>query len=193
MATRGEQPATRNPHAASAPFFVVGCVRSGTTLLRDLLRQHPNLDSPEETHLFRWPHPFGTVDFTHIQEHNETLRAHREIDGVDEQQFLLYWPMRPAGVTCRIAMPSCSWRRRLPAHRGGSIKRPRTSTAYYFERGLSRCQVCQHRASPLNVVSSLRAGKVMGPHTLQAGIIPGWRQSRLRRSFSQRGPTVFTH
>jgi len=32
------------------PFFVVGCPRSGTTLLRDLLRSHPRLAIPTESH-----------------------------------------------------------------------------------------------------------------------------------------------
>jgi len=32
------------------PFFIVGCPRSGTTLLRSLLRSHPNLTIPWETH-----------------------------------------------------------------------------------------------------------------------------------------------
>jgi hypothetical protein len=32
------------------PIFLVGCPRSGTTLLRDLLRSHPNLTFPPESH-----------------------------------------------------------------------------------------------------------------------------------------------
>ncbi len=32
------------------PFFIVGCSRSGTTLLRLLLRSHPNLEIPSESH-----------------------------------------------------------------------------------------------------------------------------------------------
>jgi hypothetical protein len=32
-----------------APIFIVGCPRSGTTLLRDLLRSHPNLTFPPES------------------------------------------------------------------------------------------------------------------------------------------------
>jgi hypothetical protein len=34
----------------SPPFFIVGCARSGTTLLRDLLRSHPRLSIPTESH-----------------------------------------------------------------------------------------------------------------------------------------------
>lgn len=35
---------------ASGPVFIVGCARSGTTLLRNLLRSHPSLAIPEESH-----------------------------------------------------------------------------------------------------------------------------------------------
>jgi len=35
---------------APRPFFIVGCPRSGTTLLRDLLRSHPRLTIPPESH-----------------------------------------------------------------------------------------------------------------------------------------------
>jgi hypothetical protein len=34
----------------AAPFFIVGCPRSGTGLLRNLLRSHPNLTAPYESH-----------------------------------------------------------------------------------------------------------------------------------------------
>ena len=44
-------------------FFIVGCVRSGTTLLRNILREHPKLACPEETHFFRWSWPFRTQRF----------------------------------------------------------------------------------------------------------------------------------
>jgi hypothetical protein len=33
-----------------SPIFIVGCPRSGTALLRDLLRSHPNLTFPGESH-----------------------------------------------------------------------------------------------------------------------------------------------
>jgi len=37
-----------------SPVFIVGCPRSGTTLLRDLLRSHPRLTFPPESHFI--PH-----------------------------------------------------------------------------------------------------------------------------------------
>jgi hypothetical protein len=35
---------------ASGPFFIVGSSRSGTGLLRDLIRAHPAIDVPRESH-----------------------------------------------------------------------------------------------------------------------------------------------
>ncbi len=169
--TPSEPPPPQNRNNETVPFFLVGCVRSGTTLLRNLLRQHPNLESPEETHFFRWPHPFGTLDFTHIQQHNETLRAHREIDDVDEQQFLsllanansrrdiqdgyakLYMAAKTSGAS--------RWFDKTPQNIYGLL----LLSAVYPDAKF--VHIVRH---PLNVVSSLRAGKVMGHHTVQAGI-----------------------
>jgi len=41
---------TENIKKSDAPIFIVGCPRSGTTLLRNLLRSHPRLSFPTETH-----------------------------------------------------------------------------------------------------------------------------------------------
>lgn len=37
-------------HEGESPIFIVGCPRSGTSLLRDLLRSHPHLTFPQESH-----------------------------------------------------------------------------------------------------------------------------------------------
>ncbi len=166
-----ELPPPQHRNNETAPFFLVGCVRSGTTLLRNLLRQHPNLESPEETHFFRWPHSFGTGDFTHIQQHNETLRAHRELDGVDELQYFNLL----AEATSRRGLQDGYAKLYMQARDSGALrwfdKTPQNiygillMSAVYPDAKF--VHIVRH---PLNVVSSLRAGKVMGPHTLQAGI-----------------------
>lgn len=72
------------------PFFIVGAPRSGTTMLRDMLKNE-NYYSPEETHFYRWSEPFGSKAFESHYQNNKTLKLHREIDGVnDEEFFLLY-------------------------------------------------------------------------------------------------------
>ncbi|MCU4653105.1 sulfotransferase [Roseibacterium sp. SDUM158016] len=69
------------------PLFLVGCVRSGTTLTRDLLRRVPGLLCPEETHFLRWSEPFRTPASMPPHTRNDVLRRHREIDGVPEEVF----------------------------------------------------------------------------------------------------------
>lgn len=69
------------------PFFIVGCVRSGTTFLRDVLRKHPHLAAPEETHFFRWAEPFGGVPYRKVVSDNGVLKRHRAMDGIEEIKF----------------------------------------------------------------------------------------------------------
>lgn len=65
---------------------MVGCVRSGTTLLRDILKSSPRLHCPEETHYYRWGYPFGNNGY--VKNLNSALlKRHRSMDGVDEGRF----------------------------------------------------------------------------------------------------------
>lgn len=41
-----------NSHNKTVPFFIVGCPRSGTTLLQLLIANHPNIAIPPESHIF---------------------------------------------------------------------------------------------------------------------------------------------
>jgi hypothetical protein len=70
-----------------SPFFIVGCVRSGTTFLRDVLCKHPNLASPQETHFYRWADPFGAPLGLRNLMNNVVLKKHRELDGISEAEF----------------------------------------------------------------------------------------------------------
>jgi hypothetical protein len=76
-----------DPRPEGAPLFLVGCVRSGTTLTRDLLRRVPGVICPEETHFLRWAEPFRTPASMPPHTQNQTLRRHRDIDGVPEEVF----------------------------------------------------------------------------------------------------------
>ncbi|HAC58107.1 MAG TPA: hypothetical protein DCF73_07130, partial [Rhodobiaceae bacterium] len=70
------------------PFFIVGSVRSGTTLLREILKSIHGLECPEETHFYRWGHPFGSGGYYKSAIKSPVLRRHREIDGVEESNFV---------------------------------------------------------------------------------------------------------
>lgn len=87
QASGARHDAEATPAADDRPLFIVGCVRSGTTLTRDLLRRVPGLICPEETHFFRWSEPFRTPHSFAPYRHNQLLRKHRQIDGVSEKDF----------------------------------------------------------------------------------------------------------
>ncbi|MGA1463699.1 MAG: sulfotransferase family protein [Steroidobacteraceae bacterium] len=52
--------ASLSDFSARQPFFVVGCPRSGTTLLQTILDSHPDVAVPPESHFFR--HYRGAVE-----------------------------------------------------------------------------------------------------------------------------------
>jgi hypothetical protein len=171
------------------PFFLVGCVRSGTTLVRDLLREHPRLACPEETHYFRWPHPFGNVDFMGVQESNEVLRQHRHIDGVGDATYadILASATTRRDLQDRYAeaflqaggMSARRWFDKTPQNVYGLL----LLSAVYPEARF----VHIHR-HPFNVVASLMAGKVMARHSL-IGAINTWLESvAIVQQFSQAWP-----
>lgn len=62
-------------------------MRSGTTLVRDLLRRQSNVLCPEETHYYRFGEPFRTPSYKNAILQNATLKKHREIDGIPEEDF----------------------------------------------------------------------------------------------------------
>ncbi len=70
-----------------AEFFILGSVLSGTTLLRNILRQHPNLIAPEETHVFRWGYPFGAEEYKELYLNADAIKNFRKIDGMKETTF----------------------------------------------------------------------------------------------------------
>ena len=176
QATTGGEP-VKATALTGVPFFLVGCVRSGTTLLRDLLRDHPSLICPEETHLFRWPHPFGSGDFMHIQRSNGTLKAHRGLDGVADEDFekLLENARSRRDLQDGYAQLFCNaqnvasgrWFDKTPQNVYGmlllSAVYPRSSFVH----------IVRH---PFNVIASLKAGKVMAKHTL-IGAINTWLEA----------------
>lgn len=73
------------PNARKPPFFVVGSQRSGTTMLRLMLNQHPNLAVPHET-------AFITVFFRRLQAYGDLSRrenAARLLDDVAQHPLVV--------------------------------------------------------------------------------------------------------
>ena len=159
------------------PFFLVGCVRSGTTLLRDLLRQHDRLECPEETHFFRWADPFGTDRFRRMYKKSELMSRHREMDGVANFDFSYIlnnsqnrWQMSGGyGLAYLKAKgnPEGRWFDKTPQNVYGVLL---ISAAFPDAKYI---HIHRH---PLNVVASLLEGAVMPPHSLD-GAINYWTEA----------------
>ena len=69
------------------PFFIIGSVRSGTTIVRDVLRRHQNLECPEETHYFRFGEAFGTKRYSESFLRSDLVRKHLSMDGITPFDF----------------------------------------------------------------------------------------------------------
>ena len=174
-----------------APFFIIGCVRSGTTMLRNVLRLHPNLASPEETHFYRWSEPFGTDSSRKQLSKNVTLVRHRAIDGISEEEFA-------------AMLDACSTRRELcQQYMALYVQRCKPGARRWFDKtpqnvygsAMLAADFPQSRfihiaRNPLDVALSLRAGKVMKVSSL-VGAGNYWLESitnlhTLKRAFPRR-------
>jgi LPS sulfotransferase NodH len=156
--------ATEQPVAANSkdPFFILGCVRSGTTLLRDVLRIHPALECPEETHIFRWSDPFKSPRYLHPYKKNKDLREQRKMDGVSEDDFvrLIDESTSKSNFAANYGnhflaannKPDARWFDKTPQNIYGilliSAQMPEAKFIHIYR-------------NPLNVVASLFEGKVM--------------------------------
>lgn len=144
------------------PFFVLGSVRSGTTMLRQILERHPALVCPEETHLFRWPYPFGTPDYRNVTTGNRTLQRHREIDAIGEDEFeAMLAGSRTRRELIGRYMEAYAARRKPGASRWFE-KSPQNVYGIQLIRALfPEARFVHIVRHPLDVVSSLKVGKVM--------------------------------
>lgn len=154
--------ASRTKRHPPEPFFMLGCVRSGTTMLRDALRMHPHLACPEETHFFRWGEPYGTDAMMRSLSSNPVLKKHRELDGITEAEFteLLLQCSSRAELYYRYMMLYI--KRKKPGARRWFDKTPQNVYgAMLAASSMPRARFVHIVREPLNVVASLRIGKVM--------------------------------
>jgi Sulfotransferase family len=171
------KPANRPAAAGASPFFIIGCVRSGTTMLRNALRMHPNLASPEETHFFRWAEPFGTEAYTRIVTSNQVLKRHREIDGITEEEFRRMVATSRSRDELYYKYMDRFIARRKPTARRWFDKTPQNVYGAALAAGrMGRASFVHIVRHPVNVVSSLRIGKVMKVDPL-AGACNYWNEA----------------
>jgi hypothetical protein len=173
------------------PFFIIGCVRSGTTMLRNLLRMHPNLAAPEETHFYRWTEPFGTEASLRQLANNRTLQRHRQIDGIAEAEFReLLKDAETRRDLMQRYMALYAARAKPAAGRWFDKTPQNVYGAAMLAADFPRSRFVHIVRNPLDVVLSLRAGELMHIESL-LGAANYWRESvaileTLKRAVPQR-------
>lgn len=148
--------------ADTPPLFIIGCVRSGTTLVRDLLRRQPATICPEETHYFRFGEPFRAPSHSNAILKNPTLKKHREIDGIPEEQFnQIYTTARSKGELLLGHVNRMAQARGLKSYRWFDKTPQNVYGLPLIIAEFPEARFLHLVRNPLNVVASLKLGKVI--------------------------------
>lgn len=160
------------------PFYILGCPRSGTTLLRDLLREHPRLECPEETHFFRWSDPFGSPKYaSHYK--TKVMKHHRELDGISEFEFAVGLERAHSREHMAYAYGELYLERLKKPDARLYDKTPQNVYGIFLINAIyPKAKFIHIYRNPLNVVTSLMEGKVMPAHTLR-GAVNSWIECML--------------
>jgi hypothetical protein len=170
---QGEHGAAQPP----APFFVIGCVRSGTTMLRDALRMHPHLASPEETHFFRWGEPYGTEAMSRALSNNPVLKKHRELDGISEAEFAELLKQCTSRAELYTRYMALFMQRKKPGAKRWFDKTPQNVYgALLAASSMQRSKFVHIVREPINVVASLRIGRIVKVENL-TGACNYWNEA----------------
>jgi hypothetical protein len=173
------KPIDDEDRSARPPFFILGCVRSGTTLLRNILCLHPNLECPQETHLFRWAEPFGSLEYNKNYLKAPLFKRHRKEDGISEFDFHYSLAMQPTrhglmswyGNTYLLKRGNAGgrWFEKTPQHVYNLLL---LAEAYPDSKFVHLVR------NPLNAVVSIMKGDVMPPLELR-GAINYWLEAAM--------------
>ncbi len=150
-------------HMTSSPIFIVGCPRSGTTLLRNLLRSHPQLTFPSESHFI----PLFYRAYGHPRTERDAVALAARILRL---QWFRQWHVRiEAGefapdrtfqaVTCRLFE---AWARKEGKHRWGD------KTPHYVEE----IPVLAELFPAGRIIHIIRDGRDVALSWLKAGFEP---------------------
>ena len=159
------------------PFFIVGSVRSGTTLLRDLFKEHPDYDCPEETFVYRWSWPFGSKQFIHPYLNSELFKKHQKLDGISTDQVADL--MSGSKTRAEFLEKYCETHKRARGSKAGGWFEKTPQHVYGLM--LAGAEIPSLRflniiRNPLNVVASLKKGLVMKEESI-VGASNYWREA----------------
>ncbi len=139
-------------------------------MLRNLLRLHPNLACPEETHFYRHPWPFGSDEYGQFVKKNATLVHHREIDGIGEDEFVKLYGQCSSRAELLAGYMRLYLSRREPGATRWFDKTPQNVYGMaLLAANFPRARFLHMVRDPVDVVSSLKAGKVMKAMSIVAG------------------------
>ena len=131
-------------------------------MLRDALRDHPLLASPEETHFFRFGEPFGTGAYAQRLIGNDTLQLHRRLDGISEEEFArLLDSCASKAEFCDAYMRLYMARRKPEASRWFDKTPQNVYGAALILASFPRARLVHLVRDPLEVAASLRLGRVI--------------------------------
>lgn len=151
------------------PFFIVGCVRSGTTMLRDILRADANLVCPEETHYYRWGEPFGTNQYMNTVTKNAVIRKHRSMDGIEDDVFTDLLRRARSRKALLIRYMEAFKQKKRAADRRWFDKTPQNIYGLpLLMHDFPEASFIHIVRNPLNVSASLLVGKVMAVSSVVA-------------------------
>jgi hypothetical protein len=166
-----------NKVLTSEPFFIVGAPRSGSTLLRNILRACPGLEAPEETFFYRWSEPFGSPRYDNFYRCDPVIRGHRLLDGFSDDEF---WGIYAAAQSRRELQD---------AYMASFLRKRKQPTARWFDKtpqnvfGVFRLlgdypesKILHIYRNPLDVVASIMSGRGVGPLPFRAALTL-WHES----------------
>ena len=160
-------------------------------MLRDALRMHPNLACPEETHYFRWSEPFGTDSMSKTLINNPVLKRHRQLDGITEEEFSLIIKKAESRRDVYRQYMTLYIKRNKPQATRWFDKTPQNVYgAFLAAAQFPHAKFVHIVRNPLNVVASLRIGKVMSVPNI-VGAANYWNEAvaiirGLKRAFPNR-------
>lgn len=164
-----------NAAMEKTPFFIVGCVRSGTTLLRNILDSHPRLACPAETHFFRWGDPYGMNRFREyyysipndLSGKKPIYSLHRKVDKCSDEEFdhlletcRMRGELQLAYSTTyikRVGKPDARWFDKSPQNIYGIL---------LLRAAFPKAQFLHIVRNPFDVIASLIFGEVIRADSL---------------------------
>lgn len=147
-------------------------------MLRNLLRSVQGLYCPEETHFFRWGQPFGTPQYRRHYLKNKVLEHHRELDGISEVEVVnLFDRARSRREFTDGYLALYLEKQEAPADARWFDKTPQNIFGLsLLAHDYPDSRFVHIYRNPLNVVASLKVGKVMSlPDPVAAANY--WRES----------------